>query len=369
MTASFNTIEGILHRLESEIAPGPEDIRCLLAIEDSVQKEKLFAVARNRREHFFGNRIFLYGFIYFSTYCKNDCRFCHYRRTNHEILRYRKTEEEIVEISHRLKDAGIHLIDLTMGEDPQYEEASPDGGDGLIRLVSLVKSTTGLPIMVSPGVVQDWRLAALASAGADWYACYQETHSRRLYDRLRTGQNFFARLQSKTKAKEHGMLIEEGIMTGVGETLEDRVQSIEMMRQLDADQIRVMTFVPQVNTPMSLISYQGREQELVILAVLRLVFPERLIPASLDIDGLDGLKDRLDAGANVITSMVEPSKGLAGVANHSLDIENARRTPDAVTPILHACGLEKATQQQYAEWLVWRKRMAFGDQTDDRLAV
>jgi methylornithine synthase len=141
------------------------------------------------------------------------------------------------------------------------------------------------------------------------------------------------------------------------------------MRQLDADQVRVMTFIPQKNTPMSGIRYQGREQELVTLAVLRLAFPDRLIPASLDIDGLDGLKDRLDAGANVITSVVEPGNGLAGVANHTLDIDNARRTPDAAMPIIKACGLRKATQNEFDEWLCERKRVATGPPASCRTAV
>lgn len=84
---------------------------------------------------------------------------------------------------------------------------------------------------------------------------------------------------------------------------------------------------------------------------MRLIMPERLIPASLDVDGLAGLKKRLDAGANVITSIIPPQNGLAGVANHSLDIEDNRRSPEHIQPILEASGLEAATPHQYQEWL------------------
>ena len=96
-------------------------------------------------------------------------------------------------------------------------------------------------------------------------------------------------------------------------------------------------------------------QERITIAVMRLVLPQALIPASLDVDGLEGLKDRLDAGANVVTSIVPPQKGLAGVANHSLDIEDSRRTLDHVIPIVKACGLEPATVAQYAQWVAARK--------------
>jgi len=45
----------------------------------------------------------------------------------------------------------------------------------------------------------------------------------------------------------------------------------------------------------------------------------------LDVDGLAGLKQRLEAGANVVTTIVPPGRGLAGVVRHSLDIEDGKR--------------------------------------------
>jgi methylornithine synthase len=84
---------------------------------------------------------------------------------------------------------------------------------------------------------------------------------------------------------------------------------------------------------------------------MRLVLPDRLIPASLDVKGLDGLKVRLNVGANVVTSVVPPEKGLTGVANHSLDIEDSRRTLDHILPVLEQCGMEAASREGYLSWL------------------
>ena len=39
-----------------------------------------------------GDAVFLYGFVYFSTYCRNECAFCFYRADNDESPRYRKTD-------------------------------------------------------------------------------------------------------------------------------------------------------------------------------------------------------------------------------------------------------------------------------------
>jgi len=117
------------------------------------------------------------------------------------------------------------------------------------------------------------------------------------------------------------------------------------------DQARVMTFVPQADTPMADVVPQDRTRELITIAVMRLVLGDCLIPASLDVDGLDGLEDRLGAGANVVTSIVPPEQGLAGVANHSLDIEDSRRSLDHILPVLSACGLEPADACTYQNWV------------------
>ena len=76
-----------------------------------------------------------------------------------------------------------------------------------------------------------------------------------------------------------------------------------------------------------------------------------LIPASLDVEGLQGLKSRLDAGANVVTSLIPPDAGLAGVAQSEKDIGDGARTVQGIQPVLARCGLRAASPKQYAQWL------------------
>ena len=52
---------------------------------------EVFAAAREARAAHFGDGVFLYGFVYFSTYCRNECAFCYYRADNALSPRYRKT--------------------------------------------------------------------------------------------------------------------------------------------------------------------------------------------------------------------------------------------------------------------------------------
>ena len=328
------------------------DLAFLLRLRERADKEALFRAARELRQERFGRKIFLYGFLYISTFCRNNCNFCFFRRDNALCPRYRKSEPEILEAACRLAASGVHLIDLTLGEDPLLYEV--EGFEGLCHLVRALKAATNLPLMVSPGAVPGAALLALARSGASWYACYQETHRPSLFKRLRPGQSYRERLEKKVLARGAGLLIEEGILCGVGESARDVVESVRAMDALQADQVRVMTFVPAEGIPLA---YRGDpEREMLAIAALRLCFPDRLIPASLDVDGLAGLKRRLRAGANVVTSLVPAGMGLCGVAHSRLDIEEGKRSFTSVLRILDQEGLFPSSLEDYRGWMEERRR-------------
>lgn len=347
--------EAIVQRLRDGRMVSQEEIETLLSVRDPRSLDMLFSAARDVKERNFGNKVFFYGFVYFSTHCRNNCSFCFYRRSNTESLRYRKTDEEILSLSTSLADSGVHLIDLTMGEDPIIHK--DDHYRRLLDIVSMVDDAVDTPLMLSPGALPHDVFAPLRDAGTDWFACYQETHNRDLFQRLRPEQDYEFRLSQKRWARESGLLAEEGIMVGVGETMADRARSIMVMRDLGVDQIRAMTFVPQPNTPMADRGPSPYLDELITIAVMRLVHPTKLIPASLDVEGIAGLAPRLDAGANVITSIIPPLKGLAGVAQHELDIDDGGRSMENVECVLDELGVQKASRSDYAALLTqWKDR-------------
>lgn len=348
------TLTRILGKAFEEEPLTRDELLYLLRISEKDDISRVFAIARMLRNRYFKNRIFLYGFVYFSTYCRNECTFCLYRKSNQFLPRYHKTQAEIMETAYRLVKSGVHLLDLTMGEDPRYYNNKKEGFDSLVRTVRAIKEDTGIPIMISAGVIPEEVLKQFKDAGAEWYACYQETHNPALYSKLRVGQSFDERMERKKEAQDLGFLIEEGLLAGVGEKDEDLIDSLEAMKSLRADQVRVMSFVPQKGTPMQHITPLPRTRELLMIAIMRLVFPDRLIPASLDVDGINGLADRLNAGANVVTSIIPPQAGLAGVSNQELDINDGNRTIERIIPILTQCGLERASMEEYMEWVLAR---------------
>lgn len=278
--------------------------------------------------------------------------------------RYRKTINTTIDGARAIEDQGVHLVDLTMGEDPFYLTRD---GEKLLELVSRIRSAVALPIMISPGVLKPQVLLEIARQGIDWYACYQETFNTESFSRLREAQSFNRRLAAKVQARQAGLLIEEGVLLGIEESCDDMLAALRSMAILNASQVRAMTFRPQPGTPMANYPVSDAQDELRTIATLRLCFPDRLIPASLDVDGLQGLRNRLDAGANVVTSVIPPRHNLAGVANACLDIEDGRRTVAAVGQLIEEVGLKIAGLSTYQQWIQNEKwRVGRQDRLDSK---
>ncbi|HVI40158.1 MAG TPA: methylornithine synthase PylB [Anaerovoracaceae bacterium] len=323
------------------------EIISILEDERESNIEELFRQAREERDKVFGKKIFIYGFVYFSTWCRNDCNFCYFRKSN-PIDRYRKSPEEVVEIAKQLAESGVHLIDLTMGEDLKYHK---EDFKTVLEITGKIKEETKLPVMISPGVINDSLIDEFAALGTEWYALYQETHNRELFKKLRLDQDYDERMHSKLYAGKKGMLVEEGLLAGVGETFEDIADSLLELGQIGASQIRVMSFVPQKGSPMENAKTPDRSLEMKIIALMRVMYPYALIPASLDVDGIKGLEARINAGANVVTSIIPPKSGLMGVAQNMMDVDEGGRTAKEVGNILNSMGLTVATAAEYMEYL------------------
>ena len=354
-TRAEYSVKRIIEKALRGLPPNKKEAMRLMQCRDIEDSFSLFAAASRVRGTRFGNRVFLYGFLYFSTYCRKMCSFCFYRKVNTECPRYRKDPDEVAEMARELEKSGVHLVDLTMGEDPIIHDGKRY--DLLVKLVKAVRDRVSMSIMVSPGVLPRKVLKSLKEAGADWYALYQETHNRKLFSTLRLGQGYDERMKAKSEAKKEGLLIEEGMLLGVGESNEDRVDSIFAMKRLGASQVRAMGFIPQKGSPM-----EGRESppiidEMKTLAIMRLVHQDRLMPASLDIDALKGFELRLASGSNVVSSIIPPNSGLAGVAQAHLGVDEGLRSVEGVTPFIERSGLQVASQKSYLRWVDEEKEL------------
>ena len=90
----------------------------LLACTDESRIQKMFDVAEEIKEAFYGNRIVLFAPLYLSNYCVNGCVYCPYHLKNKHIARKKLTQEEVRNEVIALQDMGHKRLAIEAGEDP-----------------------------------------------------------------------------------------------------------------------------------------------------------------------------------------------------------------------------------------------------------
>jgi methylornithine synthase len=63
------------------------------------------------------------------------------------------------------------------------------------------------------------------------------------------------------------------------------------------------------------------------------------------------LELRLVCGPNVVTSIIPPSSGLAGVAQTDLGVDEGLRSVKGIKPFIERLGLQVASKKSYLRWV------------------
>ena len=90
----------------------------LLECDIGEKNDEVFALARQIKEDFYGNRIVMFAPLYLSNYCVNGCVYCPYHAVNKHIPRKKLTQEEIESEVTALQDMGHKRLAIEAGEDP-----------------------------------------------------------------------------------------------------------------------------------------------------------------------------------------------------------------------------------------------------------
>ncbi len=156
----------------------------LLASDQDDLTEQIFALARDIKQRFYGNRIVMFAPLYLSNYCINGCVYCPYHARNKHIPRKKLTQEEIRREVVALQDMGHKRLALELGEDPrnnpiEYVLES-------IRTIYSIKHRNGairrVNVNIAATTVENYRL--LKEAGIGTYILFQETYNRTNYEKL-----------------------------------------------------------------------------------------------------------------------------------------------------------------------------------------
>ena len=272
--------------------------------EDNV--EYLFEAARDVSEKIFHKEIYLRGLIEFTNYCKNNCYYCGIRCGNANADRYRLTEEEILSCCETGEKIGFKTFVLQGGEDPYFTD------DKICDLVSKIKQHhPSCAVTLSIGEKPYESYKRYYEAGADRYLLRHETANEEHYSKLHPESMSGAhRKQCLFDLKDIGFQVGCGIMVGTPfQTVDHIYEDILFMRELQPHMIGIGPFIPHKDTPFKDEPEGSVDRTLRLLAILRLLFPKVLLPATTALGTADaiGREKGILAGANVMMPNLSPA--------------------------------------------------------------
>ncbi len=179
----------------------------LMECTDPATQERIFSLAADIKQRFYGNRIVLFAPLYLSNYCVNGCVYCPYHAKNKTIPRRKLSQEEIASEVRALIRTGHKRLAVEAGEDPVHNplEYILDSIKTIYSVNEGGNSIRRVNINIAATDVESYR--KLKAAGIGTYILFQETYNKEQYQRLHpTGpkSNYCWHTEAMDRAQEGG---------------------------------------------------------------------------------------------------------------------------------------------------------------------
>lgn len=239
-----------------------EEIFSILAVTEAI-----------RREHK-GNEVNLCAIVNAkSGLCKEDCSFCSQSiKYSTGINEYAmRPPEEIVNAAKEAQTYGAREFSIvTSGTRVEKDKDV----EALIDALSSMKDGVAMERCASLGILKHETLKRLKDAGLESFHHNLET-GRSFFPNVCTTHAYDDDVEAVRAAKELGFHVCSGGIFGLGEAWEDRIELASTLKELDVDSIPVNFLNPRPGTPLEDARNLTPIECLKIIALLRLMLPEK----------------------------------------------------------------------------------------------
>ncbi len=281
-------------------------LQTLLETSNTTLLEELRLTARQQADEIYGHAIYVRGLIEFSNICRNNCYYCGIRAGNSKAVRYRLDKEQIMQCTHTGHRLGFRTFVLQGGEDPHYTD------EVLCNIVSSIKHAyPDSAVTLSVGERSRESYQRLREAGTDRYLLRHETATESHYRMLHPdSMSLSHRKECLFALRELGYQVGSGFMVGSPfQTIEHLYADLLFLQELQPAMIGIGPFLHHHDTPFADQPDGSSERCLRLIALLRLLFPTALIPATTALGTADpmGREKGILHGANVLMPNLSPS--------------------------------------------------------------
>ena len=283
------------------------ELKLLIETDDKAAAELLKKYADETRRKFYGDKVFLRGLIEISSYCRNDCLYCGIRRSNREADRYRLSREDILACCENDYELGFRTFVMQGGEDMYFSD------EVIVPLIAGIREKyPDCAITLSLGERSYESYKRMKEAGADRYLLRHEAASEKLYKKLHPSEmSLRNRKECLFALRELGYQVGAGFMVGAPfQTTDDIIADLRFLQELRPQMIGIGPFVPHHSTPFADEKRGTLELTLRLLGILRLLFPNVLLPATTALGTIapNGRELGLMTGCNVVMPNLSPVK-------------------------------------------------------------
>lgn len=301
-----NDYQKLIDKLEQEQDLSDAEFATLLACHDEDGLEYLRQRARAVREKHFGQDVYIRGLIEFTNYCRNNCYYCGIRRENDHAQRYRLTTEEILNCCETGWQLGFRTFVLQGGEDAYFTD------ERLAELIRAIKkSCPECAVTLSIGEREKESYERLFAAGAERFLLRHETADKAHYESLHPAEmSYIHRMKCLQALREIGYQVGCGMMVGSpGQTSAQLLQDLRFLQEFQPEMVGIGPFIPQHDTPLANQPAGTAAMTVKLLAIIRLLLPQVLLPATTALGTIDpqGREKGLRAGANVLMPNLSPT--------------------------------------------------------------
>lgn len=146
----------------------------------------------------------------------------------------------------------------------------------LEAVIPRVREETGLQVAVSAGILTEEQARRLAAVGTHRYNHNLET-ARSYFPEIVSTHSFEERVRTCELVRENGMELCCGVLLGMGETVEQRLELIEQLRAVDPAEVPINFLNPRPGTPLADRPLVDAWEAIRWIALFRLALPRVIL--------------------------------------------------------------------------------------------
>ena len=270
--------------------------------------EKIINYAKTKadgvRREVYGNDVYIRGLIEVGNYCRNDCFYCGIRKSNQKCERYLLSKDEILMCCKEGYSLGFRTFVL-------------QGGEGVLKVDFICDTVKEIKqkypdcaVTLSLGEYSFDEYKKMREAGADRYLLRHETADSEHYSKLHPKEMLYEnRMRCLKDLKSLGFQVGCGFMVGSPyQTAKTLAKDLKFIEEFSPEMCGIGPFITHKDTPFSTHPSGTLDDTLFLLALVRLIKPNVLLPSTTALGTIDenGREKGILAGANVVMPNLSP---------------------------------------------------------------